>query len=151
MPIEIDGLIIKYVMYVYISNQNLCTLPVETSGSCHFKIQHTSSRERTGCHRANNQKYLLIAPMLSGNIQINPSHDQTVYPGGFCDLGVSWFVQGVYYDGCDYWYHYSCIAMSTADLENLSKGNAIWLCSKCVAKANGKLTKIMPPPVTCYR
>ncbi len=96
-----------------------------------MNIRYLQTKKRplpqTGEHT---NKLLVIALILSGDIQTNPGHDQTVYPCGYFLLTVSWSAQAVCCDGCNVWYHYSCLSMSATDLESLSKDNVIWLCCK---------------------
>ena len=72
-----------------------------------------------------------IALILSGDIQLNPGPCSTIYPSGICEHPVTWSDVGPCCDGCNIWYHKSCIDLYTAELDSIGKDNMIWLCCKC--------------------
>jgi hypothetical protein len=72
-----------------------------------------------------------IALILSGDIQLNPGPCSTIYPCGICEHPVTWSDVGPCCDGCNIWYHKSCIDLCTAELDSIGKDNVVWLCCKC--------------------
>ena len=60
--------------------------------------------------------------LVSGDMHSNPGpQDATIYPCGYCELRVGWSHQAVCCDGCDIWYHRSCMEIGTDEYESLNK------------------------------
>ena len=48
-----------------------------------------------------------------------------------CSKAVKWGQRALACDSCDKWCHVSCMAMSTADYDQLANSSATWICSSC--------------------
>eukprot|EP00745_Piridium_sociabile_P020685 TRINITY_DN31953_c0_g1_i3.p1 TRINITY_DN31953_c0_g1~~TRINITY_DN31953_c0_g1_i3.p1 ORF type:complete len:173 (+),score=18.47 TRINITY_DN31953_c0_g1_i3:35-520(+) len=74
---------------------------------------------------------VLISILLSEDIHCNPGpRTKSVYPCGLCEQNVQW-TDCVGCDGCDVWYHKSCIELSTKYFQALQRASIQWLCYKC--------------------
>ena len=125
------------------SHDQSTLVKVATSGLTELKpsLLHCQGRkshhetEKTGL-----STYLInisaLTLLLCGDIQANPgpNNDSTIYLCGCCELRVSWSAQAVCCDGCDLWYHQSCLLIPSGEFKDLELDNAIWLCCKCDSK-----------------
>lgn len=73
---------------------------------------------------------LTLTLALCGDIHSNPG-PEPVCMCGFCELRVGWSHHAVCCDGCDVWYHKSCLDMKSAEYEHLNATDASWSCWKC--------------------
>ena len=81
----------------------------------------------------------LLLHVLCGDIMQNPgpSSPSTTkvrihykFPCGICKKPVKPNKKGVQCDGCDLWFHASCLSLSSADYEGLASAT-VWICSSC--------------------
>ena len=74
----------------------------------------------------------ILLLILSGDIQTNPGPQmQSIYPCGFCERAVGWENKAVCCDGCDIWYHMSCLSNCSNNYETLQHSSVSWICAKC--------------------
>ena len=108
----------------------------------HVEITDPSSLEAVfSAHRRHASKALdkciefpctaLLAIMLSGDVQLHPGPNASVYPCGICQESVTWPCKGICCDSCDIWFHHSCVDMGSAEYEALSRPTVAWICPRC--------------------
>ena len=106
-----------------------------TTDATHFQKPHKHPpalpRNRLKLKNSNIRIITHTALTLSGDIQLNPGPCSTIYPCGICEHPVTWSDVGLCCDGCNIWYHKSCIDLCTAELDSIGKDNVVWLCCKC--------------------
>ena len=79
--------------------------------------------------------FLLI--LLSGQVEINPgpsspgNQKSSIFPGGYCDLPVTWDQCGMCCDTCDLWFHKNCVDMGSHTFRAFSTTNVSWICCNC--------------------
>ena len=73
----------------------------------------------------------LLAILLSGDVQLNPGPNATVYPCGICQESVTWSCRGICCDSCDVWFHHTCVDVGSAEYEALSRPTVAWICPRC--------------------
>ena len=98
---------------------------------CHIVCRHRPPPPNTTVNNISNIYSLIL--ILSGEILLNPGHghNSTAYLCGNCERQVGWNTQAVSCDGCDLWYHQTCLSMATIYFRDLKKDHVIWLCCKC--------------------
>ena len=69
--------------------------------------------------------------MLCGDIEANPGPAAPVCPCAMCDFPVIWSQEGIACDGCDIWYHQSCLSMCSKDFKDLKRSSVVWKCCRC--------------------
>ena len=82
----------------------------------------------------NNNITLILAIIMSGDIQLNPcpkDSNKLIFPCGICEHPVTWNCAGVACDDCSIWFHKTCIDMCSKDFDILNRSNVNWLCCKC--------------------
>ena len=72
--------------------------------------------------------------MLSGDVQLNPGPNASVYPCGICQESVTWSCKGICCDSCDIWFHRSCADVGSAEYKALSRPTVAWICPRCDSK-----------------
>ena len=71
---------------------------------------------------------VLLTILLSNDVQSNPGPTvRNMYPCGLCAKHVK--ISGVACDGCDVWYHRSCMSICPADFKILEQVQ--WFCHNC--------------------
>jgi hypothetical protein len=73
---------------------------------------------------------LLILLLLGGDKELNPG-PKSIYPCGICERNVNDSQRAFCCDGCDIWYHKTCISMCTQDFEYLENRSISYICYKC--------------------
>ena len=66
---------------------------------------------------------LSLLLIISGDIQSNPGSASTIYPCGLCEARVGWSHQAVCCDGCDLWYHKSCLEIDEDQYSSLNRAS----------------------------
>ena len=77
--------------------------------------------------------FFFLSLLIAGDVNVNPGphHRQaSIFPCGLCDRNVS-ATDCVACDGCDVWYHRSCMEIGTADWSLLQHKSVQWICHKC--------------------
>ena len=69
--------------------------------------------------------------LLSGHVEHNPGPYTPKFPCMLCSKAVKWGQRALACDSCDKWCHVSCMAMSTADYDQLANSSVTWICSSC--------------------
>ncbi len=79
------------------------------------------------------QSLLHVMLLLGGDIEMNPGPGlASIFSCGYCELPVTWeHSRALCCDGCDVWYHGTCIDMCTQDFEYYAQENVAWICPKC--------------------
>ena len=75
----------------------------------------------------------LLVILLSGDIQTNPGPNQAIdaYPCAWCDVACDWSQSAICCDNCSYWFHRSCISMSTEEYIRRGGSDETWVCPRC--------------------
>ena len=73
---------------------------------------------------------MILLLLLSGDIEVNPG-PTSIYPFGICERAVNNSHRAFCCDGCDIWYHKTCISMCTQDFEYLENKSISYICYKC--------------------
>ena len=93
------------------------------------------------CHSDNNlrkpermglsRKFILLALLLSGQIEPNPG-PKAKFPCGVCDRAVKNTDKGISCDHCSRWIHTNCVGMSDAAYNILCNQTSFsWICCHC--------------------
>jgi hypothetical protein len=94
---------------------------------------NSTRRRKHTYHRHRSERLLAILLLLlsAGDIEQNPGPGNSIYPCGLCDFKVSWNCPAVACDGCEIWYHKSCLEMNSQDYDLLGRSHVQWICYKC--------------------
>jgi hypothetical protein len=87
-------------------------------------------KKKTKNNHKNHMTLLILLLLLGGDIEINPGPKST-YPCGICERDVNDSQRAFCCDGCDIWYHKTCISMCTEDFEYLENRSISYICYKC--------------------
>ena len=83
-------------------------------------------------HRTSQLLYLSsLLLCLASDIEVNPGPYTPKCPCNICQKAAKWGQQAIQCDGCDLWYHKSCLTMSTAEYDALTNTSVTWICCNC--------------------
>ena len=91
------------------------------------------SRQRQMCSKWSRQVSWLTAALLlcHGDVQPNPG-PPAKYPCGRCSRAVKQRDKGILCDGCELWYHCSCVYLDMAEYRRLGSSDDPWYCPRYV-------------------
>ena len=79
----------------------------------------------------------LFTLLLSGDVELNPgpvfkyNKLDVMYLCPFCEDKVDDSMRVIQCDGCDMWYHKTCISMCTQNYQNLENNSKSYICCRC--------------------
>jgi hypothetical protein len=96
----------------------------------HYRLCFWHEKKRKNYHNTHMSVLILLLLLLGGDIEINPG-PKSIYPCGICEEAVNDSQRAFCCDGCDIWYHKTCISMCTQDFEHLENRSISYICYKC--------------------
>ena len=97
---------------------------LKTRKTLQYKVSNTNPKTHS-------TSIFIFSLLLSGDVELNPGPNDSRYICPFCDLDVEYGMKALQRDGCDMWYHKTCVSMCTQDYRNLENNSISYICCRC--------------------
>jgi len=95
-----------------------------------YRLCYWHKRKTKNNYNTHMAVLILLLLLLGGDIELNPG-PKPIYPCGICERSVNDTQRAFCCDGCDLWYHKTCLSMCTQDFEYLENRSISYICYKC--------------------